>query len=90
MTFSFELHSGESAACEKGERGDKDFERQGGLGKRGQQRNAVRGGGEEGIKCVKFGARGSSMAQGFLNKEDNLMYSCYHQHQVITTMNVER
>ena len=72
MTFSFELHSGESAACEKGEREIRILNGREGWGKEGSSKMQY-GEGErrEGIKCVKFGARGSSMAQGFLNKEEN-------------------
>ena len=73
MTFSFKLHSSESAACEKGERGGREIRilnGREGWGKEGSSKMQY-GEREEGIKCVKFGARGSSMAQGFLNKEEN-------------------
>ena len=69
MTFSFKLHSSESAACEKGERGerkgDKDFERQGGLGKRRQQQNAVLGGERRGSNALNSGLGEVQWLRGF-------------------------
>ena len=55
LTFSFKLHLGESAACEKGERGGEIRILNAREGSKMQHGGEGKG---EGIKCVKFGGGG--------------------------------
>ena len=68
MTFSFELHSGESAACEKGEREIRILNGREGWGKEGSSKMQYGEGERRGSNALNSGLGEVQWLRGFLTR----------------------